>query len=199
VLACKQVAITIRRAAGSYIRDIRFGDPVARGDLAQHERGARRHRIDRECLPVEIGESFDARRGDHRQEAAIAPHECEKIRVVGNLRLALAFLVGDEVVDQRQPDVKLALEQRSHEKSGIRRVGELDRHVLRVEESLALRRPDRQVPAAVERNHAQQCLRADTRRHRAQQAKCTRPANPHDANPPHACPVIPDRCRWTDA
>ena len=45
-------------------------------------------------------------------EAAVAAEEREEIGVVGDLRLALPFLVGDEIVDAGERDVEPAVEQR---------------------------------------------------------------------------------------
>ena len=82
-------------------------------------------------------------------------HEAEQVGVVGNLRFALAFLVGDEVVDECEADVGLAVEQRRDEERRAGRIAELHADAVGLEEALALRRPQGQVPAAIEGDDAQ--------------------------------------------
>ena len=70
-------------------------------------------------------------------------------RVVGDPGLALALLVGDEVVDGGQRDVVAAVEQTAHQRARIRRVVELHGDTV-TSKKPSLRGPQRQVPAAVE-------------------------------------------------
>ena len=154
VLAGEEIPVPVRGAAGTFVLHVTVAQAVARDDLAQHECRAGRHRVDRQRLALEVGERLDRRLRDDGEKAAVTAHERDQVGIVRDLRLALALLIGDQVVDQRESQVMPSFEQRRDQKPGARRVRDLHRHAVRLEEALPLRSPDRQVPSAVERDHA---------------------------------------------
>ena len=179
VLAGDEIAVPVGGAAGAHERDVGFREAVAGDELANDEREAGRHRVDRNRLALQLLDRRDRRRRDDRDEAAVAAHECEEVGIVGDLRLALPFLVRDDVVDRGERDVGLAVEHRRDEEAGRRRVGELDVQPLRLEQircaapSISAGSSRRRTPApaassAAQRAPAHARMRRRTRTPRAQ-------------------------------
>ena len=105
-------------------------------------------------LPFKSAKRFTDGDADDGQESAVAAHECEQIRIVGNLRFALPLPIGDDIVENGEREIDAAFEQRVDQERRGRRVGELHAQALGIEEALPLRRPDRKIPAAIEGDDA---------------------------------------------
>jgi hypothetical protein len=77
-------------------------EPGARQQLAQHERKAGGHRVDRQRLALEVGDLVDRGPADQAEQAVVDRQEREQVGVVGDLGLALTLLVRDRVVDRER-------------------------------------------------------------------------------------------------
>ena len=141
VLSRDQVAVAIGGAAGADECHVGLGQPAADDELAQDKCEAGGHRVDRQRATLETSDVLDARTRHDGKEPAVATHEREQVRIVGDLRLTLSFLISDQVIDRRQRDVEFAVEQRGDQECRGGRVGELHRNAVRFEEALPLRGP----------------------------------------------------------
>ena len=155
-----EIAVSVGGAARAHVFDVAVGDAVARKDLPQHKGCAGGHGVDRQRLPFEICETLDFRGGREGEESAVDAHECYEVGRVRRHRFALAFLIGDEIVDEREAQVVAPFEQRSDKEGRIRRVAQLHGKAMGLEVALSLRRPQRHVPPAVEGNDGQACRRS---------------------------------------
>ena len=82
------------------------------------------------------------------QEPVVAPHDRDQLGFGRGLRLALALVVGDRVVDRRHGDVELALDGVAELKVGARCRRQVHGDAVLLEKALLLRCPDRPIAAA---------------------------------------------------
>ena len=123
-------------------------EPRLLHQLQQHEGVARGARVDRERLAAEVLDVGDFRHGDQVQEPVVAAHDGDQLGFGTGLRLALALVVGDRVVDRGHGDIELALDGVAELKVGARRRRQVHGDAVLLEEALFLRRPDRPIAAA---------------------------------------------------
>ena len=140
--------------AAAHDADVGLADAVALQQLAQDEREAGVRRVDRDPLAAQVGDRRDRGCGDDAEKPVVDAHHGDEVGIAQRRPVALALLVGDEVVDRGEREVVAAGHQAVDERARARRVRQLDGDVLALEEALALRRPERQVPAAGEGDDA---------------------------------------------
>src|SRR5262249_62293634 len=67
--------------------------------LFQHKGVSCRSRIHSQSFTLQGGKGCDLRYGDQTQESIVAAHDDHKVRRDADRRLALALVIGDDVVD----------------------------------------------------------------------------------------------------
>ena len=85
---------------------------VAPQDVEQHEGVAGGERVDRQRAVLEIGDRFHVGGGDQAQKTGVAAHEGLRLRP--DRSFALAFRLGDDVVDGGHGDVEFAFGKTGH-------------------------------------------------------------------------------------
>src|SRR3989442_14901114 len=121
--------------------------------LAEHEGEARGHGVDRERLAAQIGVGQDLRVHDQSEKPVIASYEGEQVGGGPDRPLAVALLIGDDVVDGGDGDVEIAGDEARELDDRVRRRRERDLQTFAGEEAPRLRRPERPVEAAREDDH----------------------------------------------
>ena len=64
------------------------------------------------------------------QETAVEPHEGHQIGLRRDFTFAGTLLIGDQIVDAKDVDVELAVDQIGHQESGVRRDRQLHRNTV---------------------------------------------------------------------
>ena len=123
-------------------------EPGLLHQLEQDEGIAGGARVDREGLAAEVLDIGDFRHRHQVQETVVAAHDRDQVGFRGGLRLALAFVVGNRVVDRGHGDVELALDGVAELEVGARRGRQVHGDAVLLEEALLLRHPDRPIAAA---------------------------------------------------
>ena len=93
---------------------VALGKPAAPQDVEQHEGVAGGERVDRERAALVVRDRLYVGDGHEAQEAGVAAHEGEELRLRPDRRLALALDIGDDVVDGGHGDVELAFGESGH-------------------------------------------------------------------------------------
>ena len=130
---------------------IALAETAAGEQLLQYEREAGRERINGEVTALEIRDRLDLGPRDQAQRAIAAAEDRYEVGILGRVGRALAFRIGDDVVERGRHHVELALDQAEH--LGGRRDGVdvLDSEPFLGEEALLLRGPDRPDVRALDR------------------------------------------------
>src|SRR3989475_5982169 len=153
VLLLLQRLEALQHASRAHQRVVALPEPAPLQHLAKDEGVAGGERIHRQRLAPELAIARDLGLDDEAQEPVVTPHEGEEIRRARHGRLALPFLVGDDVVDGRHADVELSLDQVGELEHRRGRGRELHLEPVACEEPSLLGRPDRPVEPSREHDH----------------------------------------------
>src|SRR5215831_18813243 len=128
-------------------------EPVALEQIKQHESITGRHCIDGERFALEVLVSLDLRQDGKAEQAAVAPHEYEKIGLSRDGRFTLAFQVSNDIINRRCADIKLAFDQTGELEHRAGGRGELHVDAAFREVAFFLCDPDRPIEPAGENDN----------------------------------------------
>jgi len=127
-------------------------------DLVEHGGVARRRRIHRHRLALDVGEGLHVLRRDDAVQARMHAADGDEIEIV-ILRAALPFGMGHDVVEGGGGELILAFHQVADLFEGAGRAVETDLQPFLLEKAAVDGRPHRQVRAAAEPDHVHGRLR----------------------------------------